>query len=458
MLSSINADDFKTVWPKLKQYFSNINEVAPLMVLGGFRLITNDHYYSYRSIDDVKQKVLFLTSIGIQQKVNGLNWHELQDQPADFLAAIRPFIADAASLPKPRLVDAGKPNCTFQWSDVWRKALINQPMTSNVYGHDSVYINTLQLIAIPNEAACGLLVGGNETKDYYTGGDYDNFNGPDSEPRRPCAADPTDHYEIWHEHQGKIEPLRTDIGDDGGDENLIAVQDTKTKKTYFLHKASDGSCGTISRQLPKAFEWQIAKGQRVLVQSELLIINEALYSQCSYTKDALLSCRGISALTPVPPKTELEEPVPQDAINPLYLNDFIKLYGKADYDAFIVAIMQLDKPSLKHMRMQGLPSNWISEAIEQVSQSTLSLAEKRQRTAWLFYDHVALANSMGSVTLEKLLSWLPKQDWQPLLAIKAIPRETLIEKGLQKLACDMDHAQGLMCNEKWGSGSKPERE
>jgi hypothetical protein len=114
------------------------------------------------------------------------------------------------------------------------------------------------------------------------------------------------------------------------------------------------------------------------------------------------------------------------------------------------------------MQQLGLPASWTLDAIKRVGASDLSLAGKRQRTAWIFYDNEQLARALlhGNV-LAGLLDWLPREDWQPILRVIAkhnldvrYLRAMAQEKGLDRLACDLDHAQGLICGGDWSTGTE----
>ena len=145
------------------------------------------------------------------------------------------------------------------------------------------------------------------------------------------------------------------------------------------------------------------------------------------------------------------------------LDQFILTYRQEMHDDYLAAVMALDKPRLKELQVQGIPSTWTSEAINAVSASNLSLEEKRRRTAWLFYDHAQLAKALDSSVLEQLVKWLPREDWGPIFKVLEPQgggllkylRDDVAEMGLNDLACDFDHAMGLICGETWGVGEPP---
>jgi hypothetical protein len=121
----------------------------------------------------------------------------------------------------------------------------------------------------------------------------------------------------------------------------------------------------------------------------------------------------------------------------------------------------LDKEKLTKIEAGPLPAAWVSEAISAVGKSNLPLAEKRKRTAHLFYDHQLLARAMEEVggydLLHALVAWLPAEDWGPILGLmRKYPyrfypqgvRDEAVKRDKKRLACDLDNMLGLICGEK----------
>jgi hypothetical protein len=174
-----------------------------------------------------------------------------------------------------------------------------------------------------------------------------------------------------------------------------------------------------------------------------------------------VQCRGIAALTPAVEINQAPEPTKREAFKSMDLQTFMKTFRKTQYDEYQSAILALDKPKLKALQSEGIPGKWTSEAIKKIGSSTLSLPEKRRRTAWIFSDHAQLARALSSDVMESLLDWLPREDWRPVFDVITRSagtyygleylREHAQSKGHTRLACDIDHARSLICGETWGA-------
>jgi hypothetical protein len=257
-----------------------------------------------------------------------------------------------------------------------------------------------------------------------------------------------------HNRRGRIERFKTGMDGYYAGSALTPVLDTVTGKRYYLRDEGGGS-GMCDgrRRLPALYAWsETAKGLSLekVVDWEL---ENVLFEQCHLQEDDNndydIFCDGIHA-----PGEKIENLEYQGMD---YLT-FLKTFGVARYEAYMQAVLALDKPKLRAMQQLGLPGNWTAEAIERVGASSLPLAEKRQRTAWIFYDNKQLARALSSNVLTGLLDWLPREDWRPILRIIEKHgfdvrdlRAKAQEKGLNHLACDLDHAQGLICGGDWST-------
>ena len=328
-------------------------------------------------------------------------------------------------------------------------------------GDFAVHLETVQMVEIPGESECGLLVGGFQRIDEYLGGPRDRFTGPVNFPT-PSCPDPTDRYEVWQNRGGRIERLATDMGHDDGRPQLSLVEDTVTGQRYYLHSGEQmGGCYRQLR-LPFVFRWQRVNEAWTLRRFVSPEIEQALFDQCNALDYEQVRCAGISA-TP-PGANDLLELAPPLVPTTAYVhsrNQFMKLLRSPMFDDYQRAVMELDKPVLKRLQTDGIPGEWTAEAIRRVSASPLPLREKRKRTAWLFCDCAQLARALDFDVLQPLLTWLPRKDWAPIFKVIANNpekhygledlRSDAEKEGLTQLACDIDHAQGLICGETWGT-------
>jgi hypothetical protein len=394
--------------------------------------------------------------------VRGISKRGLEDLPDDLRAAMKPFLLDAkAGDPpaKPRLVKV-EPKCRFTLDDDWYRELVNNATVDEGYS-----IETAQLIDVPGEPECGVLVGG-FTPDATSGSyDVDSFHGPDT-VLMPRCPDPAGGYEVMR-RQGKIERFKTGMGN-LGDSALSSVLDTATGNRYYLRDEDSGWCGG-RRNLPGLYAWnETPRGTR-LESVRSLELENALFEQCHPQEDDYeIICDGIG----VPGKPDGN--MKYDAMDyPV----FLKTLGAARHDAYMAAILALDKPKLRAMQQLGLPESWTAEAIERVGAFDLSIEEKRRRTAWIFYDNEQLARALRREwnawrptsdyylthpsprkILTSLLDWLPREDWRPILRViekhdldVRYLRAMAKERGLDRLACELDHAQGLICGGDWSA-------
>jgi hypothetical protein len=430
----------KDLWPRLQTHFHDIRAVLPRMVLSPYRLAGRYACYSHDD-DSTLDKLRFLASLGLRRPVHGLSKPALERASKELLAAIEPFMPTAAERAaiEPRLVGV-KLGCRFKLSDAWYSELLGEPVIDT----EGVYIDTVQPIELPGESECGLLLAGSMQVNHYRGGPRDSFTGPEYEPI-PSCPDPTDRTQVWLQRSGKIIRLPSAVSSDYGNPALVPVRDTVTGRRYYLHIGDQyGKC-TSGRRMPFLFEWKPSAGGGALVAASKAL-DEALLEQC----DALerdLQCKGIPALADQTPAA--------DAFAPLPLAEFIKTHRKDQYDAYLAAVLALDRPRFRQFAARGVPGDWTADAIQKVSVSALPLIDKRRRTAMLFADRIQLGRSLRSDVLEGLVDWLPYEDWRPVLDalskrpddgyVRTYLRERVAAKGLQALACDLDHLQGLMC-------------
>lgn len=456
--AEMGAKAFEAAWPFMLAQFGNARDNVPITILSQFRLVGSQYPDCATSSEaDTREKLLFLASHGVARPLRGLDAKRVAAVAKSLVPAVGPFI-DNTTPGKPRLVDA-QANCTFELTDTLYRELLNHTTVTANRGDVMVRVETVQLVEIPGDTRCGLLVGGSSQVDGYVGGLVDTFTGPENNPT-PSCPDPSDGYEVWREHDGKVERLNTDMGGDDGVPRLMPVQDTVTGRRYYLHDGMQyGRCHGALR-LPFTFEWKSsAQGPALMKTTAFPELEEALYAQCSVDDKAGVRCNGISALNAVAPSAAAS--TPKDAFNSLDLQTFLKVFRKTQFDDYQAAVRALDRPRLQAFKTAGVPGPWTAEAIKSLARSDLSQAERRRRIAWLFADHDQLARALDNEVLASLADWLPREDWGPILGVVTSHRDVyyglgylragLAEKKRDALACDIDRAQGLMCGETWGA-------
>jgi hypothetical protein len=455
LLAEIGAADIEALWPQLEVHFPNLREAAPRMVLKRFRIPTGYTCISRVGEDEIRKKLVFLTSLGLEGPVEGIIKRQLENIPADLLAAMEAFLPDTAktgSPSTPRLVWA-EPKCAFSLDDDWFREL-----TRNETISENVPVEMAQLIDIPGEAECGLLLGGFV---WNSSNPSDSWDGPYEDPRISCS-DPVGGYEFMHKRLGKLELLHTELNNyeayyDAAP-GLTPVLDTATGRRYYLRDGGGGSMCSGSRKFPVLYEWKEPSKGLSLGKVTDQELDDALFEQCRFLDNDDLFCDGID--------TEDERPA-DEFYGVKGYQDFLKTHGAARYDAYQAAILAFDEPKLSAMRRVGIPGNWSAEAIQRVGESTLPLEDKRKRIAWIFHDNEQLARSIRPGTfydgeqtrpiqrevLTGLLDWLPREDWEPVLRVVSGDVRYLSaaarQKGLARLACDIDRAQGLICGGDW---------
>gem|GEM_PF-1282802 len=374
-------------------------------------------------------------------------------------AIIQQLLALQVIVPLPipatsRLVPA-RLNCQFTLNEVWYRALTNNSVIHGEEVFETVFIDQLHFVEIPEQNNCGMLVSGTQQVNEYQSGEQDNFDGPTDEPRIGCA-DPTDRSELWREVGGKIEalPLYTKDGDwrvyikNGG---LQGLRNSNDGHLYYLNWGSGDRCSSSWTTL---MDWQQVDSQWVLKPlDEKHPAQQAFLLQCDPEK--IEECLGIKSNEYLYGK-ERENFLHENPYSSQTPIELINNYKTQEHEAYLAAILELNKPKLEALQAHGIPPQWTEEALQAVNKSALPLADKRQRTAWIFRDHEQLASALRTDIVENFIDWLPREDWRPVLkALKgnAYLLSNLAEKartkGLDDLACDFDHARSLMCGETW---------
>jgi len=218
-------------------------------------------------------------------------------------------------------------------------------------------------------------------------------------------------------------------------------------KIFYLDNGQRAGRCSGNDALPFLYEWQSKDGQWRLAANNSTELQEALFAQCSAA--GAENCKGI------------KWPADGDPYFYMLYTDFLSKFGAERRSEYLAAVMALDKEKLQKIEAGPLPASWVREAISAVSKSNLPLAEKRKRTAHLFYDHELLGRAMeeiyGDSMMESLVAWLPAEDWGPIIGLmRKYPyrfypqgvRAKAEEQNKKRLACDLDNMLGLVCGEK----------
>jgi hypothetical protein len=459
LLNDISADEFKQLWPRLETHFTDIRQVAPRMILRAY-LLAPGRYTCEANPDEANAKLQFLTQLGIHATVNALLARELARAPAGLLQAMEPFTRTTFPKPggiQPRVVQI-RPGCKANLTAaLYRELATAAVVPQNGEPYARVTIETVQWIDVPGQADCALLVGGFSREEPYVSGVADSFTGPEVNPRASCP-DPTDRYEVWNPRGQQIQRLPTNMGQDGGEPGLIPVVDQATGKRYALHLGEQqGQCHSPGRP-PFLLSWQPAAVGLAFNTVESAELDNALYWQCRTKEGEGTQCQGIPAMQSNPQAPE-RPPKPEDAYDGMDLDSFLKTLRAGHFDRYQAAVFTLHKTTLKALQAEGIPASWTAQALVQLGKSSLSLAEKRRRIAWLFVDRAQLRRSLdwSYSVAESLIDWLPLQDWRPVLEIlgedrrggfdRGSLRREAEDKGRKNLACAIDNAQGFLCGE-----------
>jgi hypothetical protein len=446
LLAEIPLSQMKTLWPLMVAEFPNVRELASHLVLSGYRLGSGSSPCHQRDNAGILEKLAFLRSLRIANPVAGIDEAAIAETGGPLAAAIKPLIKKKTQGPA-RLVSAA-PSCTFNLSDVWRKALTTKPGWK---------IETVQMLEVPGEAECAVLVSGSDSTYFPVDGLVDSFSGPYRDVRASCP-DPTDAYQLWRKVGAAIIVSEPSLGHDDTMDPLIHVRDTRTGKPYYLNSGRQAGRCHLQGRFPFAYEWRAGQ----LVRSLPSEVENALFEQCS-AGSGELACSGIAELMP----NDAPGTVGDTWFNGMSLDRLLSPQSaptlspearKLQLDRFVAAVMTLDRKQLASYRTSPLPSEATAAAITAVSKSNVSLPDKRKRIAWLFYDHGRLADAFDNQWPHSLLAWLPYEDWTPVM--KAIAtfgptsherasdlRTAAEEAGMPQLACDIDNARGWICGE-----------
>jgi hypothetical protein len=446
-MSQAKPEEFRQLWPLLLAQAPSLRQEGIRLLLKNFTPgSASDCGWEWTSVQpQLVEKAQFLVAQGVEKPRLELNPQCIRHSKPEIiksltaLGAIKPFEPPA----KPRFVP-DTALCKFTFNDVWYQALYRNPVIT-----DSVYIDAVRVIDFPGESECALLVSGEQSLSPYYGGPHDGFTGPYEDPV-PSCPDPVMGAEVWRLNRaGRIEkhpaePIATYL--------LAVLRDTTDGHRYLLATTSGGRCSSDNAFL---LDWSSVKGEPTLA---VLEARHPAWQGFVQQVDPGSLAQHPPFRQYFPEVADAQRGAAIDARRGGSVEMFVDAHRSAERAAYLKAVQDLDKPVLKAMEAGGVPSWWTREALRAVSTSaTLQLAEKRQRMAWLFKNHKQLAQALSSDIADGMVAWLPREDWWPIL--KVWPGVSWLvgtarAQGKEALACDFEHATGLMCGETWNADGR----
>jgi hypothetical protein len=449
LLAAVDLPGLKTLWPDFQRYFVNARDEAAGLVLGAYRIAQEKSpcYYA-SSPTDTAAKLAFLRANGVTGPVYGLR-RPRPDKPMEpALAAMMNDFSPKEAV-KPRLVSIA-PNCKLALDERWWDALAKVRKVG--WG---VPPTSVQVIEAPGIDHCGLLVSGDSYPQWP--GFSDDFDaGPSREPSMPRCADAPDDGEIWIMGGDGIHRVEVGVETRGMVSSLRQVRDNQTGKRYLLNAGQRGPLCALSHELPDAFEWQIDdKGPTLMPSRDDLLVVRLLRQQCQESEESHdVTCPDLERRD-VPPS---EGAAPLDRLrsaDAVPLRELLDALGAGRRAAYRAAIANRDHAQLRRLLTTGVPAWWTAAEIKDLGKADLSLEEKRRRMALLFANADQLTEALrsdGYDLTESLATWLPRQDWTPILRILGKDPDAWFEMAQRlrasveiDLACDIDRTQGFLC-------------
>jgi hypothetical protein len=279
---AITAAELRALWPQLKTWFPDIEQSIVSILLKPFQIFAG---YSCEGMapNETIEKLAFLSSLGIHTKVHGLDLARWKDNSPELHAALEPFNAPPETTP-PQITDA-KSTCKFSLTPLWYAELSKHAVLGIGPDQSSlVHIESVQLLEIPGQAECALLLGGEARLDPYVPMLFDSFTGPMRDPT-PSCPDPTDQYEIWQHQNGKIIRLKTELGGEYEPSPLSPVQYGAKAARYYLNQGKSAYRCNAFENPPFLLQWQKIGGAWALLRVRTTpALEQAILAQCRWKK------------------------------------------------------------------------------------------------------------------------------------------------------------------------------
>lgn len=456
LLSAVDLEVFKVLWPDFLRFFTDAREEAPALVLRQYRVVREHalcHYGSSKA--DTVAKLAFLREQGVTTPVAGLRDSVLNEADDPSLAAMAAKFSPRTQ-GAPRLVQAPL-TCVLALNDVWLDALVK--VSEIGWGIPAEYV---QAIDVPGQDECGLIISGDRYHERSEAGD-DFFYGPMREGSTRCGDAPDDR-EIWVEEAGRIRRIELDADMRGTGTTLRTVLDVKTGKRYVLNEGKRGALCSLSWGLPDAYEWPtIPTSSALLPSRDGALIDRLLSEQCEESSEPeYLKCRGLDLFVETADGADADG---VDIIAVLRKGGALPIKRLADQlgtgrrEAYGVAIATRDRVQIRRLLAAGISPGWTASEIRALGTANLPLDEKRRRIALLFASSDQLSGALNEDRYDlpkSLLSWLPAEDWKPVLRVigrnpdlwhdaAGRLRDLAEQANRPTLACDIDRTQGFLC-------------
>ena len=446
LLAAVDLPALKTLWPELQRDFANARDAAAGLVLLPWRIDHEKFACGHAgSPAETAAKLAFLRAEGVTGPAWGLRRARPDDPPEPALAAL--VNAFSPKTPgAPRIVPVA-PSCALTLDARWWSALAKA--RSIGWGIPPMMV---QVVEVPGASGCGLLVSGDTYPDWPRFSDsFDQ--GPDLDPPTPRGADLPDDGEIWIMARDGIHRI---VDARGTLTDLRAVRDRQTGKRYLLDSGRRGASCCATNGLPDAFEWQVdANGPKLAPSADGSLVTRLLRQQCRESDDDRgVTCPGLEPIDAGQPGAAppLERLRLGDAVSLMELLDTV---GADRRIALRSAVADHDPARLRQLLEDGVPPWWTAQEIRDLGKADLPLEEKRRRIALLFADAGQLSAALDSDKYElpdALATWLPRQDWKPVLRIVAKSPNAWFDMAqrLRKsvdavLACELDRAEEFVC-------------
>lgn len=364
-------------------------------------------------------------------------------------------VPGTAAAPAPvKLVADHQLQCRIEVNEAVRGALVDGMIGTS----ERVKIESLQAIDFPGDARCALVVSGSTLSNLDFGdeqpGSFDA--GPTPEPN-PSCPDPTIVKEVWRLRDGKIDIGTFDVG--AYTDIEAPVRDAASGRRYFVATEYHGKCGQDINYLAG---WVNEGGhQQLKALAPDTPAARAYERQCAQASDTV-DCFGdptSAGADAGPPAWSARTP-----------RDFADTHFKAERDAFVKAVLAMDKTHLQADQKAGIFASWRLAAMAQVAASALDAQQKRRRMEWLLDSPARAVDIMqvepsgganGISPFGLIVAWLPPSAWDDLI-VRITGRSSLLdplraaaaEQGHHALACRLSKAFQRSCRV---SVTQPER-
>ena len=424
-IHKVTESELRNAWPIVQKYQPEVAQrsltwlIAPVSVgLIDDQVAKKYSYSLHRSVWGKAElgKAMFLQGQGVRVKyprrlaaaikeADSAEWRNIGIKHGWFL----PPLADQTSKTVPVKISTESLACKPFASQNMRSALAHDIGLPGPYANSRrLLIEFVQPISIPGQIACGWLASGGDLSGSRSIDEDSFFDGRTHQA--PCG-DTRYAWAIWDEKYSNWKNL--DHLEPG---ELIPVQfGPDAKKAIVALETRMGRCGTSDGAI-----FEVSGDGHGTATLSVLAADDfrtvALNRQCSMAE--ISRCLGV-----------------EESGNPntgrLHVTVFADQYWKTDKQDFLQALNRLDRAALKAAKSQGIFYTWSRDAIVQISDSAMPLADKRKRMAWVFAQKGMIPGE--TEILGKLIGWLPPEDWGPIIRTFQCGAPSML-KELERLA------------------------